>query len=597
MRSIAGTAAAYRGVPPSAFTLLGAFAVLTTAAVMPGSAVKVAPFAALLLAAASYWRRLLSWRSLLGLLIAIILFIPIRRYSMPGNLPFELEPYRLMVAFLTGGWIVSMLVDRRVRLRASGLEAPLLLFVFAALGSILVNTSRITALGVQLEVVKRLTFFASFFLVFYVIVSVVRDMRTVDFLVRWLVGGGAVVAALALYESRTNNDLFNDLGRIIPILRLTAPPEANLRGARLRVFASSQHPIALGAAFIMLLPLAIYLYKRTRNKRWWVAGSLLVLGAVATVSRTSMVMLIVIGITYLRLRPVETKKIWPVLLPMLIAVHIALPGAIGTLREAFFPAGGLVAEQEQGAGGRGSGRIADIGPSLKLAKRQPLLGQGFGTRIVDEGPHLNAFILDDQWLGALLETGLTGLIAWIWLFRRFGRRVREEARRDLTARGWLFTGIAGSVTAYALAMLTYDAWSFIQVTILLFILLGIGAAALKIDPAAPPLAVERRNVSRAIAAPFQHEGRVKAYEPAVRARKRKRAQTRLWHRLLRLRRRRERDEQVLELAQAEPPPAAAHGAVESSADRSQRLGELVGIDLSQSGIPSERFRRRKRRGR
>jgi hypothetical protein len=46
------------------------------------------------------------------------------------------------------------------------------------------------------------------------------------------------------------------------------------------------------------------------------------------------------------------------------------------------------------------------------------------------------------------------------------------------------------VLAYALAMLTYDAWSFIQVTWLLFILLGIGSVVLQQEDLAPALAPE-----------------------------------------------------------------------------------------------------------
>ena len=41
-----------------------------------------------------------GWHGLLAGLILVILFIPIRRYSLPGNLPFELEPYRLLVIVL-----------------------------------------------------------------------------------------------------------------------------------------------------------------------------------------------------------------------------------------------------------------------------------------------------------------------------------------------------------------------------------------------------------------------------------------------------------------------------------------------------------------
>jgi O-antigen ligase/polysaccharide polymerase Wzy-like membrane protein len=475
MRLILG--AAHRGeIRP--LVLLGGLLVITVSAALPGPAVQVAPYVALLLPLALVHARLLSWKALMAMTIAIILFIPIRRYTMPGALPFELEPYRLMVAFLGAGWMVSMLVDHRVRLRSSGFEAPLILFGFAMLGSVIVNTGRINALAVQDVVLKKLTFFASFFLILYLIVSVVRTRDMVDWVVKWLVAGGAIVGAFSVYEAWTGFNVFSNLQRVIPILHLEFAPEMDVRGSRLRVFGSSQHPIALGVAFAMLLPLAVYLTHKYRQKRWWLAGGIIVLAAFSTVSRTTILMLIVVFISFLRLRPTETKKLWMVILPGLMVIHFALPGALGTLHDSFFPEGGLVAEQSASAGQRGSGRIADISPSLDEWKRQFLLGQGFGTRVVDEG-RINAMILDNQWLGTLLETGLLGVIAWVWLFRRFLRRINEEARRDRTERGWLLTALSGSVLAYALGMLTYDAWSFIQVTFLLFFLLGVGAVVLQ----------------------------------------------------------------------------------------------------------------------
>jgi hypothetical protein len=290
---------------------------------------------------------------------------------------------------------------------------------------------------------------------------------------------------------------------VIPILQLAFAPEMDVRGSRLRVFASSQHPIALGVAFVMLLPLAVYLAHKYKQRRWMLCCGIIVMAAFSTVSRTTILMLVVVFIVFLRLRPIETKRLWRFLLPGLIVIHIALPGALGTLQESFFPKGGLVAEQQAGAGGRGSGRLADVGPSLKDWKRQFVLGQGFGTRVVDEG-RINAFILDDQWLGTLLETGIVGVLAWIWLFRRFLKLVNREARRDQTDRGWLLTALSASVLAYALAMLTYDAWSFIQVTFLLFILLGVGAVVLQQEDLEPALAPEpvRKPPAEAVPTPF-----------------------------------------------------------------------------------------------
>jgi hypothetical protein len=419
-------------------------------------------------------RLLLGWTTLLSLVVVVIIFIPIRRYSLPGALPFELEPYRLLVALVMAGWGLSLLADRRVHLRRTGLEGPLVLFGFGVLGSLAVNAGRISELDVQTDVVKGVMFFASFFLVLALVVSVVRTSGAMDALVQVLVVGGSVLAVLALYEARTGYNLFDHLHQWLPGLELQELPEVPGRGARLRVYSSAQHPIALGAAFAMLLPLSIYLAQTRRRRHWWLCLGLLAVGAVSTVSRTSIVMLLVVALIFLWLRPRETRRLWPALVLVPVLAHLALPGAIGSLHDAFFPTGGLVEEQSALPGYRGSGRIADLGPSLAEWRRQPFLGQGFGTRVTDVGRE-NARILDNQWLGSLLEMGLVGVVALAWLFLRAVRRFGRMAKVDSSPDGWLLAAVTAAVAAYAISMFTYDAFSFVQVTFLLFILLGLGA--------------------------------------------------------------------------------------------------------------------------
>src|SRR3712207_1884096 len=231
----------------------------------------------------------------------------------------------------------------------------------------------------------------------------------------------------------------------------------------------------------MLIPLAIYLARRSARRIWFVPAGLLAMGALATVSRTSILMLGVVGLVFLWLRPVEVKRLWPVLLPGLIAVHIALPGTLGSLKRAFFRAGGMMAWQSTNPEWRGAGRIADLGPSLAEFARKPILGQGLGTRIIDE-ERQNARILDNQWLGTLLETGAVGVFALLWLFLRVIRRLGRAAKEDPSPRGWLLAGLAASVAAFSVGMFTYDSFSFVQVTFLAFILLSLGAALVPPPP-------------------------------------------------------------------------------------------------------------------
>src|SRR5262249_2991210 len=184
----------------------------------------------------------------------------------------------------------------------------------------------------------------------------------------------------------------------------------------------------------------------------------------------------------------ETKRLWPALVPALLVVHLAVPGAIGTFRELFF-GGHLVSEQNTP---QGTGRLAVAGPALRYEfLPDPAFGEGFGTRVVQYVPDVqfvdrngnvsfvNAAVLDDEWLSTLIETGVFGAVSLAWLFIRFVRRSARAAKDDDSDDAWLFVGLAASVSAFAVGMFTYDAFSFIQVTFLLFILMGLGASFLR----------------------------------------------------------------------------------------------------------------------
>lgn len=476
-----------RGPLVSLGVVTGAMAALALAVLTRVPPERTAPVLALAIVLVVWQRQLLAWRSLLTGILIVIFFIPIRRYTVPGNLPFQMEPYRLVVALVLAGWVAALLVDPRVRWRSSGLEAPLLAFAAAALASVLVNWSRVRALGVEPNTLKSLTFLISFLLVVFLVMSLVRSIRDLDFLIQALVVCGTVLAAFALFEAVSGYNLFDHLDGTLSFLRKEPLPFtlsnalANDRGGRLRVYASAQDPIALSAVLVMLVPLSVYLacYDR-RRILWWGCTGVLMLGAIAPLSRTGIVMLIVVAVVFLWLRPAQTRKLWPALLPTLLIVHIVLPGSIGALQSAFFPAGGLIAQQQSGAGTGGSGRLADVGPSLSEWSRAPMLGEGYGTRIVD-GPTPNAPILDDEWLGLLLETGVFGVAAWVWLYTRVLRRLVAGARSDRSRHGFLCTALTAAVASYAIGMLTYDAFSFIQVTLVLFFLLGLGSAALAVQ--------------------------------------------------------------------------------------------------------------------
>ena len=472
--------------PVAAVALIGASAALLAVGVVGGVSSPILGVLVVLATIVALARPgFIGWPRILAALVLVIMFIPIRRYTLPGNLPFELEPYRIYVAVMIVGWCASLLVDRRTRLHRTGFEGPFLLIIGGAAASVIGNPTRIAENAATVN--KSLMFLLSFVLLVYMISSVIRTRGSADFLVKALVGGGSAVAVFAIIEARTGFNIFNHLSRVLPALQ---PTELGITGgfirvgaAKLRVFGSAEHPIALSAAMVMLIPLALYLARRYRQRRWIFCSVVLAVASWAAVSRTGILMFVAVGLVFLWLRPKETRRLWPVLIPALIVIKLLLPGTLGAIKQSFLPPGGLVAEQQSGVGGTGSGRLADLGPALDVWTHEPLIGQGYATApIIFPDAALETNILDNQWLTTLLSTGLIGFVGWLWFFTRAVRRFGAEARRDQSDRGWLLAGLTAAIAAYGVGMLTYDALAFIQVTFLLFIFVGIASALLAARP-------------------------------------------------------------------------------------------------------------------
>lgn len=453
-----------------------------------------------------------SWPRLICGMALVDLLIPNDgRYTLNAGLPFQLEPYRIVAGLLLIGWVLGMLVDPRIRARRTGFEAPIALIIAATLGSDLLNASRVAT--VSSFVVKALWLFLSFILFLYLVVSVLRTRSAVEKLLTVLVSAGCVVAVGGLLQRQTGLNVFNYWHPILPFLQFNGGVELGLtRGGNIRAIASAGHPIELSNTLAMLTPLAAYLAISRRQHGWWAAAAVLVLGSFASGSRTGVVSLGVMVAVCLWLRPRQVLRCWPAVIPVAILVHFFVPGAIGGVIEGFFPKQGLIAQQtevEHGLGGktRYATRLSRVGPELSAlaGKDALLLGVGYGTRVVgrtgapssasalaggeggagtaEASGQDNAQVLDDQWLDTIVETGILGMCGWLLLFiiviRRLGRRAKIESS---TAEGWLPVAIAASIAGFAATMGTYDAFGFIQATLLAYLLIGCAAVLLRLPP-------------------------------------------------------------------------------------------------------------------
>jgi hypothetical protein len=184
-------------------------------------------------------------------------------------------------------------------------------------------------------------------------------------------------------------------------------------------------------------------------------------------------MLMALVVTFLCVRPRDTVRLLPWLLPMIVVIQGVMPGTLGTMKAMLNPSY-VIKEQSFDNGGGGTGRVADLGPALERWSQHVFLGQGFGTKVADPNAAAGSDtqILDDQWLGSLLDVGAIGALSLLWLFVRAIRRLNAVARSAPGPDGWLAMSLSAALTSFAVGMLTFDAFAFIQVTFFMFILLG-----------------------------------------------------------------------------------------------------------------------------
>jgi polysaccharide biosynthesis protein PslJ len=440
---------------------------------------------AALAAARDARRPLASWATALALLVWLIWLVPIKLYRLPVNLGFSLEPYRVFLMLLAIGLLV-WLRARRGTISAVGMRWQLLALTGAALATQIVNFSALREQEGTNAALKSLSYFLSYLLVFLIVASVTRSLDQADAVLRALVLGGALVAVFALYESRTDYNFFDHLNRFVPGL-VPEPREVFLvRGGLLRVHASAQHPIALGVVLAMVVPIALYLSTRAssvlRSRLWLVAGGIAGAGAVVTISRTTVIMFVAMPIMAIALRGRAITKYWPVLLVLPILMHAAAPGALGSLYKSFFPKGGLVSDAATGGGESGSGRLADIGPGLDLWSKSPLVGKGIGDQLVTPttpatkslGQANVELIFDDEYLNTLVVMGLFGLLAIVWFVWGSVIRLSKAAKRIHGPPGDMITACAVSGTGFVVSMFLFDAFSFVQATLVFVILAAAG---------------------------------------------------------------------------------------------------------------------------
>lgn len=431
-------------------------------------------------------RQFFNWTTMLFLTAAVVLFIPIRRYALPIEVGFALEPYRVLIAGLLVAAAVAFIGRGRGRWKPTVWGWPVAIFLWTMFASLMINSVSLTQSGLitgGFANVFQLGFLLS-------VIFLTRQMLSTEtitmVLLNVIVFGGAVIGFFAFVERITRQNVFLMLANFLPLTILRDDAES-IRAGGNRAYASSQHPIALAVLFCMIIPIAIYLIKYSPWPRFSFTRKLVYIGAMgvtmvgmlSAVSRTGVVTLGAMFLFTLIFWPKIAGILAAVGVPIAVVVGLLLPQLFESMVLSLFDIEGVIASQLTSPGLAGQGRLADLPEAFAEFAAAPLAGTGLGSRIV-VGDEANAQILDNQWLGTLLEAGILGIIGLVALLvYPIVRMVHFAFRSDAPLhRKHLAFAIATSTVGYAAAMFFYDAFAFMQTLLLLSILYAVAAWAM-----------------------------------------------------------------------------------------------------------------------
>lgn len=319
----------------------------------------------------------------------------------------------------------------------------------------------------------------------------VRTRERIDQVLRWLCWVSTAMALIALSQFALRVDVTNYL-QLPPVLRFQQDLvglAARGAGGLVRVAGTAGHFIEFSVLMVLGLIVAIHYARFSANRRDRQVYAVLALVQAGVIplalSRT--------GLLGLASAILLLALVWPLrtTLNVLIAgvtlaalIQVLRPGLLATLRALV-----LAGDRDPSV----QGRLEDYDYIMPFIRERPWFGRGVGTFV----PDLYR-ILDNQWLMALVTTGIVGVVGLAALLltgvvlanrvRRFAPRARD---RDLAAVLAVGIGVA------AVSAVAFDALYFSTYFVTLHLLLGLAGALWRVTRA------DRDNHSGPMTAPKQ----------------------------------------------------------------------------------------------
>ena len=305
----------------------------------------------------------------------------------------------------------------------------------------------------------------------------VTSWDRMELLVTRLVLLTTALAALGIAQFLADDPLIRSIS--IPGLTPNAPLGGiNLRGGFSRPFGTAVHPIEFGAVLTTVLPLAIVWGRTTTVLRAvrWLPVSLLGLGVVVSISRSALVC----GVAALAILAAGwDRRARQAMLAGVVAVvavvAVAMPGMVGSITALFVTAGEDTSVES---------RTGSYPLAFEVFSSSPVFGRGYSTFL----PVYRIF--DNQYLLLLVEVGIVGLVSFVALVVTAAVAARRaRTLSDVPVVRDYAQGILAAVCSGALGLAFFDGFSFPMSTGVLFLVLGLAGAMLRLaadDPETAP---------------------------------------------------------------------------------------------------------------
>lgn len=376
------------------------------------------------------------------------------------------RPAQLFGLVLLGWWMIDFLIRPQPvpRARTAVRVAAIVFLLAMCAGYVAAVTRPISSIELSSadRGLLRVLSLLGVFLVAADGVSSRARFQTMLSRISWILG---LFALLGLVQFLTGRVLI-DVLRIPGLSDLGPGFGLAVRGGYSRPTSTATNPIEFGAVLGVGLALVLQqaMYGPWRSAWRWLPTVAVGMGMAASGSRSAFIAggIVLIGLLPSWPKPVRHNAYFILAMSTALAV-VLTPSFLRSIFELF--AG-------SGTDDSVASRTASYDIAFHFISRYPVFGRGLGTLISDYR------ILDNQFLGTWIETGIVGLLSLILLVI-CGIATAESVRahaRDL-AYSQLGRTLSAAIAAGGLSWLFYDGLSFPISSGFSFLILGLAAAA------------------------------------------------------------------------------------------------------------------------